>query len=117
MNDTAKMPTNLDKAPRGVSGKQRELYLSLTTEQREVYRYQFDVCGRFAQVCYEIATGKREDPNKLGKSGSVHHDPEGRCEWFALCFQPAAGIVKHPILGDVPTCQLCTDRFELPLIK
>lgn len=47
----------------------------------------------------------------------IHHDPEGRCEWYALCPNPADGTVKHPVLGDVPTCQRCADRFELPLVK
>lgn len=47
----------------------------------------------------------------------IHHDPEGRCEWYALCPNPADGTVKHPVLGDVPTCQRCADRFELLLVK
>jgi len=39
-----------------------------------------------------------------------------KCAWFALCPSPAAGTVKHPVLGEVPTCQRCADRFELPLV-
>jgi len=38
------------------------------------------------------------------------------CQWYALCTNPADGIVKHPILGNVPTCQRCADKHELELI-
>jgi hypothetical protein len=37
------------------------------------------------------------------------------CEWFALCENPATGLVAHPVLGHVPTCQRCADRFNLTL--
>jgi hypothetical protein len=47
----------------------------------------------------------------------IYHDPEGRCEWFARCPNPADGVVDHPVLGNVPTCQRCADRFELSLVK
>jgi hypothetical protein len=33
------------------------------------------------------------------------------CEWFAMCDRPAAGTVTHPILGEVPTCEPCAQRF------
>lgn len=46
----------------------------------------------------------------------IHHDPEGRCEWYALCPNPADGVVAHAVLGEVPTCQRCADRFELALV-
>lgn len=39
------------------------------------------------------------------------------CQWFALCDKPADGVVKHPILGDVPTCQRCADKLGLDLQK
>lgn len=35
------------------------------------------------------------------------------CEWMLMCEEPAAGVVAHPILGDVPTCQRCADRHGL----
>jgi hypothetical protein len=35
------------------------------------------------------------------------------CSWFALCDHPAAGVVHHPILGNVPTCQRCADKLGL----
>lgn len=35
------------------------------------------------------------------------------CEWFALCDNEAAGVVKHPALGNVPTCRRCADRLGL----
>ena len=44
-----------------------------------------------------------------------HQDEEGRCEWFAGCVRPAAGMAPHPILREVPTCQICADRFDLDL--
>lgn len=37
-----------------------------------------------------------------------------RCEWFALCRNVATLLVTHPTLGDVPICERCRDRFELP---
>ena len=39
------------------------------------------------------------------------------CHWYALCDRPAAGIVEHPILGDVPTCGRCADRHDLTLVE
>lgn len=38
-----------------------------------------------------------------------------RCRWFALCDEPAAGTVQHPVLDPVPTCKRCADRLELEL--
>lgn len=38
------------------------------------------------------------------------------CEWFARCGNPAAGLVHHPVLGYVPTCQRCTDKLGLALL-
>lgn len=40
-----------------------------------------------------------------------------RCEYFALCTNDADGYVKHPILGLVPTCQRCADKFDLTLVN
>lgn len=50
--------SNTVKAPRGVSGRQRELFLSLTPDQREVYRKEFEENKRLAKHCYQIATGQ-----------------------------------------------------------
>lgn len=36
-----------------------------------------------------------------------------RCQWFALCTNPADGVVLHPILGDVPTCVRCVTKLDL----
>lgn len=44
------------KVPRGVSGKQRELFLSLTEEQKETYLHHFHKIGRLAAHCYQYAT-------------------------------------------------------------
>lgn len=43
------------EAPRGVNGKQRDMFLSLDKEGRTVYRYHFN-CGRLAAHCFEIAS-------------------------------------------------------------
>ena len=45
--------------PRGVSGKQRALYLALTDEQKRIYRYHFYECGRPAAICHNVATTGR----------------------------------------------------------
>jgi hypothetical protein len=42
--------------PSGVSGKQRNLFLALTDEQKGVYRYHFIACGRPAAICHRVAT-------------------------------------------------------------
>lgn len=35
------------------------------------------------------------------------------CQWFALCTNDAHGTVRHPILGNVPTCDRCARKLEL----
>ncbi len=35
------------------------------------------------------------------------------CQWFALCTNPAALTMPHPILGSVPICDRCASRSEL----
>jgi len=35
------------------------------------------------------------------------------CEWFALCTNTTTRVVRHPILGDVPTCERCIAKFDL----
>lgn len=39
------------------------------------------------------------------------------CEWYALCTNQAEGVVKHPILGEVPTCGRCARKHDLTLVK
>jgi hypothetical protein len=36
----------------------------------------------------------------------------GVCEWFALCTNPAIGLLPHPVLKLVPVCQRCCDKVE-----
>lgn len=33
--------------------------------------------------------------------------------WYVLCFNPAVGVVKHPVLGSVPCCQRCADKHGM----
>jgi hypothetical protein len=40
------------KAPRGVNGKNRELFLALTAEQQETYLHHYNVIGRPAALAY-----------------------------------------------------------------
>lgn len=35
-------------------------------------------------------------------------DAPETCQWFALCDEPAAYMVSHPVLDWVPTCDRCT---------
>lgn len=37
------------------------------------------------------------------------------CQWYALCGNPIAGTTPHRILGDVPICQRCADKHDLPI--
>lgn len=38
------------------------------------------------------------------------------CGWFALCENEANGVVAHPILEYVPTCERCATKLDLTLI-
>lgn len=35
------------------------------------------------------------------------------CDWFLLCENDPVGTVRHPVLGEVPTCRECADRHDL----
>lgn len=35
-----------------------------------------------------------------------------KCEWFLLCDNPAVTTQSHPVLGDVPICQRCADKYR-----
>lgn len=42
-------------------------------------------------------------------------EPVERCEWFALCENPAVARIAHPAFSPqgVPTCQRCIDKLGL----
>jgi hypothetical protein len=48
-----------------------------------------------------------------------HSLPPGQryCEWYALCTNLAVGTTPHPILGDVPICERCAAKHELPITR
>lgn len=35
------------------------------------------------------------------------------CNWYAMCDIEPVGVVQHPILGLVPTCQRCAGKHSL----
>jgi hypothetical protein len=37
---------------------------------------------------------------------------EGSCQYFMLCAEPAVTSVPNPVLGDVPTCAKCADKYH-----
>lgn len=37
------------------------------------------------------------------------------CDWYAACDNPPDGVVSHPVLGDVLTCERCAARHSLDL--
>jgi hypothetical protein len=47
--------------PAGVRGQQRDLYLSLTDEQKRIYRRHWFLMGRLAAHCY--AKAAKNDPS------------------------------------------------------
>jgi len=49
------------------------------------------------------------------KAFYTEYAPVPTCEWFARCDRPAAGVVDHPMLGDVPCCTPCAEKLGLNL--
>lgn len=41
----------------------------------------------------------------------------GVCRYFAMCINPAVGLVRNPIIGDVPTCQRCADHVGQTFVQ
>jgi len=39
--------------------------------------------------------------------------PPGSCQFFRFCNKPAVCIIKHPVMGDVPCCELHADFAEV----
>jgi hypothetical protein len=37
------------------------------------------------------------------------------CRWFLQCDNPAVGVVRHSVLGNVPCCRRCADKLGLDL--
>lgn len=35
------------------------------------------------------------------------------CEWFARCEREATHMVRHTILGEIPTCERCVEALDL----
>ena len=35
------------------------------------------------------------------------------CEYYALCTNQTDRGTRHPVLGEVPTCQRCADKHDL----
>lgn len=35
------------------------------------------------------------------------------CDWYALCNNWADGLVDHPVLGPVATCERCAEMHGL----
>lgn len=36
----------------------------------------------------------------------------GVCEWFLMCVREASGTMSHPVLGEVPICDVCRGKVE-----
>lgn len=36
-----------------------------------------------------------------------------KCEWFARCENEATHLVRHVVLGAVPTCERCIQKLDL----
>lgn len=51
----------------------------------------------------------------VGSSDTSSNRPIIICEWYAFCDHVAAGVVVHPVLGEVPCCERCADKHDLDL--
>jgi len=61
MSDTTVPVTyaaDTDRVPVGLTGSHRDRYLNLEPQQRRIYRYHYDACGRLASHCYKLAIGE-----------------------------------------------------------
>lgn len=47
-----------------------------------------------------------------GRGYSTHEIDPPMCQWYALCDNTATTHIPHPILGDVPTCERCANKYE-----
>lgn len=34
------------------------------------------------------------------------------CEWFVMCTNEATTTQSHPVLGDVPICDRCLQKYK-----
>jgi hypothetical protein len=50
-----------------------------------------------------------------GKAALPQQDLPAFCKYFVTCKNPAEGTVRHPLLGDVLTCQRCADVADVEL--
>lgn len=66
-------------------------------------------------LAMDVVTYVDPAPAHVGKLAPAPVEHTTACEWFAWCERDAAGVVVHPILGEVPTCQICADRLDLDL--
>lgn len=46
----------MNKAPKGINGKNREQFLALTAEQQETYLHRYNIMGQPAALAYRFAT-------------------------------------------------------------
>ena len=50
------------------------------------------------------------------KKRKAKFDPRNKksddCQWFALCENKAVTVEPHPIIGEVPICQRCKNKYD-----
>jgi hypothetical protein len=72
------------------------------------------ICHHLAEQ-FAIEAEARECAEGVAEPGPL--DGPEPCGWFALCDQPAAGMVAHPALDSVPTCLRCATVHQLDLYE
>lgn len=75
------------------------------------YQATCRTCGQ--DVCARPQTVRAAVQETRRAHGFEAECTRGLCEWFAACTRPSIGTSPHRVLGAVPICSVCAERFNL----